>query len=158
MNGCYTYFENNNWYKSWFNPIEQMVLNPIGFDYFENEFSRACHRYRPVGNRSSLGEVSKESKEFLVDCDRDFLAKQLETHKFKFVLLNGDSAIKGANNTEVVKCETIYEGSFEGLVKYYKIVCGIGLSGSLFFGWSEFYKHFRGPSISKALFNRRDRG
>ena len=150
IQSCYEYFENKNWYKSWFKPMEQMVLSQLGFSYFAGNSPKACHldivqwATDPVWSL-----VSKRSKELLVESDREFLAKQLKVHKFKFILLNGDSAIAGANQTGVVNCETIFQGSFSNLVKNYRIVTGIGLGDTRFYGWSCNLQALRGSTEDK---------
>lgn len=136
--GCHNYFENNNWYQTWFKPMEDYVLSQFGASYFSNSKVRACHldiiqwATDPVwGQMTDLN-----TKQKLLEQDRKFLEKQLTSFDFDYILLNGAQAINGANNTGVVETKVFYVGSYGSGKNSYKLVEGVDKFNVRYFGWT----------------------
>ena len=107
VDGCYNYFQTGNHYK-WFNQIEEYVLKPSGFSYFDNS---ACHldviqwATDPVWS----GIKSKEIQEMLLEKDQEFLKYQLNNYHFETVFLNGRTVIDQVEKLGIVKLTDIAE-------------------------------------------------
>ena len=107
IDGCYNYFKTGNHYK-WFDPIEEYVLKPSGFSYFDNS---ACHldviqwATDPVWSNIK----SKEIQDMLLEKDQDFLKYQLSNYHFETIFLNGKTVINQVEKLGIVKLTDVAE-------------------------------------------------
>jgi len=107
IKGCYDYFKTGNHYK-WFDSIEEYVLKPSGYSYFDNS---ACHldliqwATDPVWSNIK----TKEIQEMLLEQDKEFLKYQLNNYHFETIFLNGRTVVDQVEKLGIVKLTDIAE-------------------------------------------------
>ncbi|OQC28854.1 MAG: hypothetical protein BWX71_00602 [Deltaproteobacteria bacterium ADurb.Bin072] len=88
---CYSYFQaNGNPYMRWFGKLEQ-TMKGIGVSYLN---STACHLDLVQWATYPIwSELSISSKRSYIEADTDFFMKQIQSKRWKAILLNGSSVV-----------------------------------------------------------------
>jgi len=131
IKGCYNYFNVNPY--DWFEKLEQTILLPSGFSYYDNT---ACHldlvqwATDPVWQSIKDKTVTKA----LLDADQDFLEFQLKEYDFEVIFLNGATVMKTVKSLDLCKFKEV--GSVDFNSKGTQSVIELGeYGGKKLIGW-----------------------
>jgi len=131
IKGCYSYFNVKPY--EWFKKLEQTILTPSGFSYYDNT---ACHldlvqwATDPVWQSIKDKNVTKA----LLEADQDFLEFQLKEYDFEVIFLNGGTVMKTVKNLNLCKFKEV--GSVDFNSKGTQSVIEIGeYGGKKLIGW-----------------------
>lgn len=131
---CSNYFQ-GNWYRRWFNPIEQSVLSKIGASYFDGS---ACHldliqwATSPVWQKLDRNGATRT----LMDEGAEHLKAQLATENIKTVIVLGRTVWEQLAATKLCSFEDVGKIAVCKGKQTSTLRIGEG-SGTRFIGWTS---------------------
>ncbi len=129
---CYSYFQaNGNPYMRWFGKLEQSMKG-LGVSYFS---SSACHLDLVQWATYPIwSELSPSSRRRFIEADIDFFMKQIESKRWKAILLNGSSVVSQFSSVFGLRLSPC--GVLEVGWQPTKVFLGTLSNGTPVIGWS----------------------
>ena len=131
INGCYDYFNVKPY--EWFTKLEQIILAPSGYSYFDES---ACHLDLVQWATDPVWQSIKDKTitKALLEADKEFLEFQLKEYDFEIIFLNGGTVVKTVKSLDL--CEFKEAGSIEFNSKGTKSLIEVGeYRGKRLIGW-----------------------
>ena len=133
IDGCYNYFDKEKYYKKWFAQMQEFVLTPTGYSYFDGT---ACHLDLIQWATDPVwGSINnKDVQELLLEKDKEFFKYQISNYNFETVFLNGKTVLQQVEKLGIVDMHEVAEIVFTKTGKVSRIKVG-KLGQTTFVGW-----------------------